>query len=117
MFKRFVDLVQILVAVAVVATVVLLMTVSPTVAEVETPDAALGGELYQSNCAGCHGSAGEGGIGPSLAAGLTRFEAVGEFVAFVSTGVPGRMPGFETRLSPDQVNAVVQYVWADLAGR
>jgi mono/diheme cytochrome c family protein len=36
---------------------------------------------------------------------------------FVSTGVPGRMPGFETRLDPDQVNAVVQYVWADLAGR
>lgn len=117
MFKRFVELVQILVAVAAVATVVLLVTVSPTVAEVETPDAAMGGELYQSNCVGCHGAGGEGGIGPALAGGLARFESVQEVVAFVSTGVPGRMPGFETRLSPDQVNAVVQYVWADLAGR
>jgi mono/diheme cytochrome c family protein len=117
MFKRFVELVQSLVAVAAVVTVVLLVTVSPTVAEVETPDAALGGDLYQSNCTGCHGAGGEGGIGPALVGGLARFESVEEVARFVSTGVPGKMPGFETRLDPDQVNAVVQYVWADLAGR
>jgi mono/diheme cytochrome c family protein len=117
MFKRFVDLVQILVAVAAVATVVLLSTVSPTVAEVESPDTALGADLFRANCAGCHGAGGEGGIGPALAGGLARFGSLEEVTRFVSTGVPGRMPGFETRLDPDQVNAVVQYVWADLAGR
>jgi hypothetical protein len=40
-----------------------------------------------------------------------------EVAGFVSAGVPGRMPGFETRLHPDQVNAIAQHVWTDLAGR
>jgi len=31
--------------------------------------------------------------------------------------VPGRMPGFETRLSADDVRAVAGYVWSELAAR
>jgi mono/diheme cytochrome c family protein len=30
-------------------------------------DAARGQTLYQDNCSSCHGSAGEGGVGPALA--------------------------------------------------
>jgi mono/diheme cytochrome c family protein len=116
MFERFVNVFQVLVAIAAGATVVLLLTVSPTVAEVESPDTALGSDLFQANCAGCHGAGGEGGIGPALAGGLARFGSTEEVVVFVSTGVPGRMPGFETRLGPDEINAVVEFVWADLAG-
>lgn len=117
MFKRFVDIFQVLVALGTVVTVVLLVTVSPTVAEVETPDVSLGAELFASSCSGCHGPQGEGGIGPALAGGLERFETVEDVARFVSTGVPGKMPGFETRMTPDQVNAVSQFVWTDLAGR
>jgi mono/diheme cytochrome c family protein len=117
MFKRFVDGLQVLVALAAVATVVLLVTVSPTVAEVETPDVSAGVELFASSCSGCHGPQGEGGIGPALAGGLERFETVEDVARFVSTGVPGRMPGFETRMTPDQVNAIAQHIWTDLAGR
>ncbi len=117
MFKRFVNAFQVLVAGAAVVTVVLLLTVSPTVAEVETPDVAAGAELFQANCSGCHGSEGEGGVGPALAGGLSRFASEEEVATFVSTGVPGRMPGFETRLDPDQVNAVAHYVWTEMAGR
>ena len=117
MFQRFVKVIQLLVAIATAVTVVLLLTVSPTVAEVESPDTALGADLFQSNCAGCHGARGEGGIGPALAGGLARFGSTEEVVAFVSTGVPGKMPGFETRLGPDEIKAVVEFVWADLAGR
>jgi hypothetical protein len=40
-----------------------------------------------------------------------------DVASFVSTGVPGRMPGFETRLSPDEINAVVGFAWAGLAAR
>lgn len=116
MLKRIVDLFQVLVALATAVTVVLLMTVSPTVAEMETADASLGAELYGSSCSGCHGTQGDGGIGPDLS-GLERFETVEEVAGFVSTGVPGRMPGFETRMTPDQVNAVSLFVWSDLAGR
>ena len=117
MFKRIVDGLQVLVALAAAVTVVLLVTVSPTVAEVDTPDVSAGAELFASNCSGCHGPEGEGGIGPALADGLERFEAVEDVARFVSSGVPGRMPGFETRMTPDQVNAVAQFVWSDLAGR
>jgi mono/diheme cytochrome c family protein len=117
MFERFVNVVQLLVAGAAVLTVVLMFTVSPTVAGVGPPNADRGAELFSANCAGCHGAGGEGGIGPALAGGLSRFGSIEEVVAFVSTGVPGRMPGFETRLGPDEINAVVEFVWADLAGR
>ena len=117
MFERFVNAVQLLVAGAAVLTVVLLFTVSPTVAGVGPPVADRGVELFQANCAGCHGAGGEGGIGPALAGGLSRFGSVEEVVSFVSTGVPGRMPGFETRLGLDEINAVVEFVWAELAGR
>ena len=117
MFERFVNVFQVLVAIAAGATVVLLFTVSPTVAEVDFPDTALGTDLFRSNCAGCHGAGGEGGIGPALAGGLARFGSTEEVVAFVSTGVPGRMPGFETRLSPDDIRAVTEFVWTELGGR
>ena len=117
MFKRFVDTFQVLVALATVVTVVLLVTVSPTIADVDIPDLSAGAELFASNCSACHGTEGEGGLGPALAGGLENFEAVEEVARFVSNGMPGRMPGFETRLTPDQVNAVTQFVWTDLAGR
>jgi mono/diheme cytochrome c family protein len=117
MFKRIVDGFQVLVALAAAVTVFLLVTVSPTVAEVDTPDVSAGTELFASNCSGCHGPGGEGGLGPALAGGLESFEAVEDVARFVSNGIPGRMPGFETRMTPDQVNAVAQFVWSDLAGR
>jgi mono/diheme cytochrome c family protein len=117
MFERFVNGFQVLVAIATVVTVVLLFSVSPTGAEpVEAPFAS-GSDLFTSRCAGCHGPAGEGGVGPALAGGLARFDSIEEVVGFVSTGVPGRMPGFETRLSQDEIEALVDYVWVDLAGR
>lgn len=117
MFKRVVDGLQLLVAMATAVTVILLLTVNPTVAEIETPDVSAGADLFASNCSGCHGAEGGGGLGPALAGGLENFEAVDDVARFVSNGVPGRMPGFETRMTPDQVNAVAQYVWTDLAGR
>ena len=117
MFERFVNGFQVLVAIATVVTVVLLFIVSPTVAEPAETAVASGADLFSSNCAGCHGAEGEGGVGPALAGGLTRFGSIEEVVGFVSTGVPGSMPGFETRLSPEEIEAVVDYVWVDLAGR
>jgi mono/diheme cytochrome c family protein len=117
MFERFVNGFQILVCIATVVTVVLLFTVPPTVAEPPESAVVSGADLFASNCAGCHGRGGEGGVGPALAGGLARFDSMEEVVAFVSTGVPGSMPGFETRLSPEEIEAVVDYVWVDLAGR
>ncbi len=116
MFHRRVIVVQAVVVVATAVTIVLLLTVPPTVAAVEGP-ADVGAALFTANCSGGHGLGGEGGVGPALAGGLARFETIQDVITFVSTGVPGRMPGFETRLSPDEISAIVQFVWTDLAGK
>lgn len=115
--KRFVDGVEVLAGVAALVTVVLLLTVSPTEAVEETPSLAAGADLFRANCSSCHGADGEGGVGPSLMDGLSGFETVDDLRTFVSVGSPGRMPGFETRLTPDEINAVVEHVWVNLAGR
>ena len=117
MFERLVNGFQVVVAIATVVTVALLFTVSPMVAEPTESVVASGADLFASNCAGCHGQVGEGGVGPALSGGLARFGSIQEVVGFVSTGAPGSMPGFETRLTPDEINAVVEFVWTDLAGR
>lgn len=116
-FKRLVDGVEVLAGVAALVTVVLLLTVSPTEAVEETPSLAAGADLFRANCSSCHGADGEGGVGPSLMDGLSGFETVDDLRTFVSVGSPGRMPGFETRLTPDEINAVVEHVWVNLAGR
>jgi mono/diheme cytochrome c family protein len=117
MFERFVNGFQIVVAVATAVTIVLLFTVTPSAADPANVTIVSGADLFSSNCAGCHGASGEGGVGPALAGGLSRFGSIEEVTAFVSTGVPGRMPGFETRLSPEEVQAVADHIWSDIAGR
>jgi cytochrome c oxidase cbb3-type subunit 3 len=119
MFKRFVDGVEVTVAVATLATVILLFTVAPTVPRDTSPDSQAGAELFQARCSACHGPDGGGGSGPALAGAdaLSRFAAPEELIRFVSTGVPGAMPGFETRLSPDEIEMVARFVWYELADR
>lgn len=118
MFKRFVDAVQLVVAGLGVLTVVLLFVVQPTVASDTPSDTLEGAALYSSNCSGCHGTSGGGGVGPALAGedALTRFDNAGAVAKFVAVGAPGRMPGFETRLSPDEINAIAEFVFGGFEG-
>ncbi len=113
MFKRIVDIVQWIVAALTVVTVVVLFTAEPTVATEVAPDLTAGAEVFSSNCAACHGASGEGGIGPAVIGEgtLTRFETADEVLTFVSVGSPGSMPGFETRLTPDDLNDVAQFLF------
>jgi mono/diheme cytochrome c family protein len=119
MFRRIVDGVQVLTVAAALVTVVLLAVASPTSASVDSPDASAGAEIFSARCSGCHGADGGGGVGPRLAGegALSRFDALDQVERFVNAGVPGRMPGFETRLSADDVRAVAGYVWSELAAR
>lgn len=79
--------------------------------------AALSGEqLYQKNCAVCHGAEGDGGVGIPL--NLPDFLAVASDDYFRQTlryGRPGRvMPAFPG-LGNDQVNAIISHIrsWSD----
>lgn len=93
---------------------------------------ALGGELYPGApaCAGCHGSAGEGGTGPPLSGVLATFSSCLDHIEWVSKGTSGfqaegkttygdlgtpvgatsaLMPSFASQLSPEQIAAVVSF--------
>lgn len=119
MFKRLVDLIEVLTAVATAVTVVMLYTATPAQPSGAQPDTAVGAELFAARCSACHGPSGGGGAGPPLAGegALGRFNGPDEVATFVAAGVPGAMPGFETRLDPDEIDAVAHFVWSGLAGR
>jgi mono/diheme cytochrome c family protein len=78
-----------------------------------------GAQLFaQQGCAACHGSSGEGGIGPRLA-GDTELK----HAAFVVTQIlhgGGVMPAFEGRLSAAQIAKVATYIrtsWGNNFGK
>jgi mono/diheme cytochrome c family protein/thioredoxin-like negative regulator of GroEL len=76
--------------------------------------AALSGEqLYAANCSLCHGARGEGGSGPTLA-GNARAADVANVQNIITYG-RGLMPGFSATLTPEQIEAVTQYVTQTLA--
>lgn len=91
-----------------------------------------GAEVYEQNCASCHGAEGGGGVGPALAGGddvVTTFpdisghvEWVAQATAGLGTGTPygsaevgrvagaeGVMPGFAATLTAEELLAVVVY--------
>lgn len=67
-------------------------------------------EVFAENCSGCHGSRGEGGFGPPLAAaGFTSL--VAPLVA--EGGI--QMPAFADSLTDQQIQGVAEYVAQNLA--
>ncbi|MEJ2288098.1 MAG: c-type cytochrome [Deinococcales bacterium] len=75
--------------------------------------AASGSQLFEANCAVCHGAAGQGGSGPALA-GNARAANVSNVRDAIRFG-RGMMPGFQGKLTSEQVDALVQYVTGTLA--
>jgi len=73
------------------------------------PELRAGRTVYVANCARCHGTSGEGRIGPRLAGRVEdRFPDITDQIAAVAGG-RGLMPGFERRLTNEQIRAVVRY--------
>jgi hypothetical protein len=92
----------------------------------------LGESLYEASCASCHGSAGQGGTGPTLAGGsvLATFPSCDDHLTWVKVGTDGwaeetgsstygalgtpvgssgaKMPGFVS-LTDDELREVVLY--------
>ena len=81
-----------------------------TVAQTPTTGETAGADLYAAACAGCHGTAGEGGVGPGLVGNefLASQNEAG-LAEFIMTGRSGTaMTGFRGRLKPDEVAAIVE---------
>ena len=76
---------------------------------------ASGAQLYKSNCAGCHGGSGDGGIGPQLSGGRVTgaFGDAASEIAFVKRGASG-MPAFDGQLSDAELQAVIDFTRTEL---
>jgi mono/diheme cytochrome c family protein len=108
MFRRLVNLVEILALVGVAVAVVLLFANEPESAS--TAPTTPGAQIFAASCASCHGADGGGGTGPKLAGGAAakRLPAVDDQIRFVTDG-SGAMPAFGGQLSPTQIREVVEY--------
>ncbi len=109
MFRRVVNVVEVLAAVAAVVFVVHAVRQRVRLAATPRPRHRAP-QVFAANCAGCHGADGGGGTGPQLAGGaaVKRFPDVEDQIAFVSKG-SGTMPSFAGQLSPAQIRQVVEY--------
>lgn len=118
--KRIVNLVQAAALLCALAFVVLLFANEPdkggtTAAPTDegAVEAAVidGAAVFANRCASCHGRAGGGGLGPQLSKGrvVARFPDIADQVAVITNG-RGGMPGFGTRLSAEEIEAVAEYV-------
>ena len=89
----------------------------PTGAAAHDAQLLLGRTVFSSHCAQCHGSSGQGGVGPSFNGGvlLRTFPTAARQVAFVKAG-KGVMPAWRGVLSEAQLEAVVRYEREVLSG-
>ena len=78
-------------------------------ASIETEWPEIGPTLYQANCQGCHGAAGEGGAGPALA-GDTKITEDPAYVYNIIHKGKGGMPAFEGVLQENEIYAVANFV-------
>jgi mono/diheme cytochrome c family protein len=74
------------------------------------PVLALGRDVYGDNCARCHGDAGGGGAGPKLSDGkvVEHFPDPAAQAEVIRKG-RGAMPAWDSKLTPDEIDAVVRY--------
>jgi mono/diheme cytochrome c family protein len=101
--------------------------------ERQTEDVVVdGATIYGNNCAACHGANGQGGVGPKLAGGevVKTFPVEDDHISWVNTGsapfkgkgygdpnreggqhiaASGGMPGFQGKLTDEEIAAVVTY--------
>jgi mono/diheme cytochrome c family protein len=77
-----------------------------TSATTTTVPAGAGGDIiYAAMCAGCHGTLGEGGLGPSLQVSRSSLD---DITAVIANGA-GTMPSYSSQLTPEQIAAVAAH--------
>ena len=71
---------------------------------------ATGEEIYNARCASCHRKDLGGGLGPPLGPGSSAADRPLEYYEVTLNTGMGRMPSFESSLSAEQKQRVIDYV-------
>jgi len=78
--------------------------------------AEMGGELYELNCASCHGADGEGGVGPALNSQEFLTAAKDDQItAIITVGIPGSLMSaysldFGGPLTAEEIDGLTVYL-------
>jgi len=75
--------------------------------EAYTPPTS-GAGIYKANCATCHGSSGQGFVGPSLVGTVAKYPDAADEIAVVTNG-RNEMPAWGGRITTKQIASVVGY--------
>lgn len=92
-----------------ISTLFLLPLAPLTQSRLNAEPAPDGEAIFGQNCAGCHGTAGAGGRGPSLRGQLRNGNQAADIQKVISSGLPGTgMPKFD--FESGELQALVAYV-------
>jgi mono/diheme cytochrome c family protein len=99
-------------ALAAVATILLVIPLLPTAASTDDGHAF---DLYRQHCAECHGADRLGGAGPALLPESLQRLKRADATATIAEGRPAtQMPGFGQRLSQDEISALADLIYRPL---
>ena len=74
-------------------------------------DAAAGRQIFDAQCAWCHGNGGDGGTGPDLHGRLRHATTLASIVDIITSGIPGTdMPSFRSPLTERSIRQTAAYV-------
>jgi mono/diheme cytochrome c family protein len=118
MFKKIVNVIEVLALVAALGFVIALFTNGSGPSASGTSYGPRSGiEIFAASCAVCHGDDGQGGVGPQLNDGavVAAYPKVQDQVKVVEDGKGGgQMPSFAGQLSTQEITAVVDYTRTEL---
>ena len=73
----------------------------------------VGALLYETNCQGCHGVNGEGGLGAVLNDGLLASLSDEDIAGVIRDGIPPGMPGFSNQLNDEEIADLIGFLRAN----
>ena len=92
-------------------------TAPATTTQDTSPEPAAGGkDLYDANCAACHGTDLEGGVGPPLDRTSEASELSDARYVLRTTEGRGDMPAFADQLTSDEIDEIIAYIRDEQGG-